>query len=42
MADGGFNDQLAWRRLHKRHFPALRVDSRSRIFKRYDLFRRLD
>lgn len=39
---GHFNDQRAWRRLHKKHYPRLRVDSRSMVFKRYDVFRGLE
>lgn len=39
MYQGKFDDQLAWRELHRRHYPRIKVDCRSLIFKRFDLFR---
>jgi hypothetical protein len=37
--DGGvFNDQLAWRHLHYKYYPLIKVDFRCLIFQRYDLF----
>jgi hypothetical protein len=32
----GFDDQLAWRGLHRRHHPAIRVDMHCSIFVRFD------
>ncbi len=39
---GRFDDQLSWRSLHFRDYPKIKVDFRSLIFKRFDLFRNLD
>lgn len=36
FAQHGFSDQLAWRYLHRRYYPAMRVDSSCRIFMRFD------
>jgi hypothetical protein len=33
-----FNDQLAWKHLHYKYYPRIKVDFESLIFKRYDLF----
>jgi hypothetical protein len=38
MEGGVFNDQLAWKHLHYKYYPRIKVDFRSLIFKRYDLF----
>jgi hypothetical protein len=32
----GFDDQLAWRHMHRRYFPAIKVDSPCRVFIRFD------
>jgi len=40
--DGTFEDQLAWRELHLRYYPRIKVDFRSSIFRRYDVFRGSD
>jgi hypothetical protein len=32
----GFDDQLAWRELHRRHHPSLQVDRQCTIFARFD------
>lgn len=32
----GFDDQLAWRHMHRRYHPAIRVDARCEIFIRFD------
>jgi hypothetical protein len=37
-----FNDQLAWRHLHYKYYPRIKVDFKSLIFKRYDLFLNVD
>lgn len=37
-----FDDQLAWRFLHKEYFPDIKVDFKSLIFRRFDSFRYLD
>lgn len=42
MDEGVFTDQLGWRHLHVQHYPKLKVDFQSRIFKRYDLFMNYD
>jgi len=34
-----FDDQLAWRNLHRQEYPRIKVDSFSRIFRRYDINR---
>jgi hypothetical protein len=34
-----FDDQLAWRHLHRREYPRIKVDASSRIFRRYDIYR---
>ena len=31
-----FDDQLAWRELHRRHYPRLRIDTHRTIFSRFD------
>ena len=36
---GRFDDQLAWRHLHRQEYPRIQVDSSSRIFRRYDIYR---
>ena len=38
---GKFDDQLAWRYLHRKYYPDIQIDHRSRIFKRYDVFKDL-
>jgi hypothetical protein len=35
-AEHGFDDQLAWRHLHRRHHPSIRVDAGCRVFLRFD------
>jgi len=42
MEGESFNDQLAWRHLHYKYYPRIKVDFKSLIFKRYDLFMTLD
>ena len=42
MEGESFNDQLAWRHLHYQYYPRIKVDFKSLIFKRYDLFMTLD
>jgi hypothetical protein len=42
FVDGRFEDQLAWRDLHLRYYPKIKVDYLSRIFLRYDAFRGSD
>jgi hypothetical protein len=42
LFDGSFDDQLSWRHLHYKYYPRVKVDYRSLIFKRYDIFRTLD
>jgi Gpi18-like mannosyltransferase len=37
--NGSFDDQLAWRHLHRQEYPRIKVDYLSRIFRRYDIFR---
>lgn len=37
-----FDDQLAWRHLHYKYNPRIKVDFKSLIFKRYDLFMGFD
>lgn len=32
----GFDDQLAWRQLHRREYPRMRVDAECRVFIRFD------
>jgi len=39
---GRFDDQLAWRHLHRQEYPRIQVDSLSKIFRRYDIFRGTD
>ena len=36
FADHGFDDQLAWRHLHRHEHPNLRVDHEAKIFIRFD------
>jgi hypothetical protein len=31
-----FDDQLAWREMHRRHYPRLRIDNDCTIFVRFD------
>lgn len=33
-----FDDQLAWRSIHKRYWPRVKIDSQNFIFSRYDAF----
>lgn len=35
-AEHGFDDQLAWRELHRRHYPRLQIDKHCTIFARFD------
>jgi len=35
----GFNDQLAWRHMHRRYYPRIKIDCGCRIFLRFDQFR---
>ncbi|MBU0615647.1 MAG: hypothetical protein KJ601_06145 [Nanoarchaeota archaeon] len=35
---GKFDDQLAWRHLHKQYYPKIKIDSRCKIFARFDEF----
>lgn len=35
-AEHGFDDQLAWRQLHRRYYPQMRVDTSCRVFLRFD------
>jgi hypothetical protein len=35
----GFSDQLAWRHLHARYYPSIRIDTSCRIFARFDRHR---
>jgi Gpi18-like mannosyltransferase len=37
--NGQFDDQLAWRHLHRQEYPRIKVDSFSTIFRRYDIYR---
>lgn len=37
--DTGFDDQLAWREMHRRHYPLLQIDNACRIFTRFDSHR---
>lgn len=37
--DAGFDDQLAWREMHRRHYPRLQVDRHCQIFARFDAHR---
>lgn len=37
---GNFEDQGAWRELHRLHYPRIQVDHRSRVLRRFDCFRR--
>ena len=32
----GFDDQLAWRHMHKRHYPDIKIDAACRVFLRFD------
>ncbi len=32
----GFDDQLAWRHMHMRHYPAIKIDAACRVFLRFD------
>jgi hypothetical protein len=32
----GFNDQLAWKEMHRRHYPDIRVDTMCSVFARFD------
>jgi len=34
-----FNDQLAWRHMHKKYYPRIQVDADKEIFCRFDSFR---
>jgi hypothetical protein len=36
MTPRGFDDQLAWRQLHRRYYPAIKVDATSDVFIRFD------
>lgn len=36
FARHGFSDQLAWRHLHRRYYPAIRVDTSCDLFVRFD------
>ena len=35
----GFDDQLAWRELHRRRYPRLKIDHKCVVFARFDKFR---
>jgi hypothetical protein len=35
-ADGTFDDQLAWRHMHRIHHPAINVDTCASVFARLD------
>ena len=39
---GRFDDQLSWRHLHCQYYPRIKVDYKSLIFRRFDIFRFLD
>lgn len=41
MYRGEFDDQLAWRHLHREHYPRIKVDYLSLIFKRFDIYRNM-
>jgi hypothetical protein len=34
--DSGFDDQLAWREMHRRYYPRLQIDTQCLIFSRFD------
>jgi hypothetical protein len=36
---GNFDDQLGWRHLHRQEYSRIKVDSLSKVFRRYDIFR---
>lgn len=36
LAAGGFDDQMAWRQMHRVHHPAIRIDTSASIFARLD------
>lgn len=36
MTDRGFDDQLAWRHMHRLHHPDIQIDRECRIFVRFD------
>jgi len=35
-AESGFDDQLAWREMHRRYYPRLQIDTQCLIFARFD------
>ena len=37
--NGQFDDQMAWREMHHKYYPRIKVDCETLIFKRFDLFR---
>lgn len=38
LPDGSFDDQLAWRHLHRKYYPSIRIDASCTVFARFDHF----